>query len=167
MVFKFTKDMRRVISEQRLAYIASVCADNTPHLSPQGTLAVYDDSHLLFADLKSPQTTLNLRFNPAVEINVVDPFARKGYRFRGRAEIFSAGGTFEKLARFYRGVWLDLGKKPSLADIRNIILVQVERASGLMSPAFERGGDELDIAAEWERYYTTLLQKRRSALIEH
>jgi uncharacterized protein len=167
MLFKFTKDMRRVIAEQRLAYIGTVCPDNTPHLSPQGTLSVYDDSRLMFADLKSPQTTMNLRFNPAVAINIVDPFVRKGYRFKGRAEVFSSGATFERLVRFYSGVWLDLGKKPSLGDIRNIVLVQVERASSLVSPAFERGGEELEIAAEWEKYYRTLLHKRRNELTEH
>ena len=36
-------DMKRVVNEQRLAYVASVCPDGTPNLSPQGTSAVWDD----------------------------------------------------------------------------------------------------------------------------
>ena len=36
-------DMKRVVNEQRLAYVASVCPDGTPNLSPKGTTAVWDD----------------------------------------------------------------------------------------------------------------------------
>src|ERR1700740_126581 len=97
-----TQDMKRVVREQRLGYIATVCADGTPNLSPKGTTAVWDDDHLVFADVCSPGTTANLRRNPAVEINVVDATVRKGYRFKGTAEVFGDGPTFEKLLQFYR-----------------------------------------------------------------
>jgi hypothetical protein len=40
-----------------------------------------------FADITSPRTILNLKRNPAVEINVVDIFQRRGYRFKDRASI--------------------------------------------------------------------------------
>src|SRR5712664_4067414 len=42
-------DMKRVVREQRLGYIATVCPDGTPNLSPKGTTAVWDDDHLVFA----------------------------------------------------------------------------------------------------------------------
>jgi predicted pyridoxine 5'-phosphate oxidase superfamily flavin-nucleotide-binding protein len=67
-----TDDMKRVVTEQRLGFIATVCPDGTPNLSPKGTTAVWDDDHLIFADIRSPGTVANLRHNPAVEINVVD-----------------------------------------------------------------------------------------------
>lgn len=38
-----TADMKRVIEHQRLAYVATVCPDGTPNVSPKGTLAVWDD----------------------------------------------------------------------------------------------------------------------------
>jgi uncharacterized protein len=74
--------MKRVVREQRLALVATVCPDDTPNLSPKGTIAVWGDEHLVFADIRSPRTVANLRANPAVEVNVVDPIARTGYRFR-------------------------------------------------------------------------------------
>ena len=64
-----TEDMQRVIREQRLGYIATVCPDGTPNLSPKGTTSVWDDDHVVFADLRSSQTIANLRLNPAIEIN--------------------------------------------------------------------------------------------------
>src|SRR5438876_2990165 len=97
-----TPDMRRVVREQRLGYIATVCADNTPNLSPKGTTTVWDDDHLVFADIHSPGTVANLRHNPAIEINVVDPEVRKGYRFKGTATVLSSGEIFETFVAFYR-----------------------------------------------------------------
>src|SRR5690348_18502978 len=82
-----TADMKRVVEEQKLGFVASVCPDGTPNLSPKGTTTVWDDDHLVFADICSPTTVANLRQNSAIEINVVDPIARKGYRFKGRAKI--------------------------------------------------------------------------------
>jgi predicted pyridoxine 5'-phosphate oxidase superfamily flavin-nucleotide-binding protein len=84
-----TEDMQRVVREQRLGFVATVGPDGTPSLSPKGTTRVWDDEHLVFADIMSPGTVANLRANPAVEINVVDPIARKGDRFMGEAAVVS------------------------------------------------------------------------------
>jgi hypothetical protein len=35
-----TDDMKRIVREQRLGYIATVCPDGTPNLLPKGTTAV-------------------------------------------------------------------------------------------------------------------------------
>src|SRR5262249_49081754 len=82
-----TSDMKPVINEERLAFVASVCPDGTPNLSPKGTIAAFDDEHLVFVDIRSPGTIRNLEQNPSTEINVVDQFCRNGYRFKGSAQI--------------------------------------------------------------------------------
>jgi DNA-binding winged helix-turn-helix (wHTH) protein len=56
----------------------------------EGTTAVWDDDHLVFANVRSPGTLANLRLNPSVEVNVVDTVLRKGYRFKGA---FAIGST--------------------------------------------------------------------------
>ena len=45
---KLHEDMQRVVSRQRLGFIATVCPDGTANLSPKGTTAVWDDEHLVF-----------------------------------------------------------------------------------------------------------------------
>jgi uncharacterized protein len=82
-----TDDMKRLVLEQKLGFAATVCADGTPNLSPKGTATVWDDEHLVFADICSPGTVRNLGLNPSIEINVVDQFTRKGYRFKGVATV--------------------------------------------------------------------------------
>jgi uncharacterized protein len=86
-----TEDMKRLVREQRLGFYATVCDDGSPNLSPKGTTYVLDDHHLWFADIRSPRTVANIRRGSLVEVNVVDPLVRKGYRFKGRAEIHEPG----------------------------------------------------------------------------
>jgi uncharacterized protein len=88
-----TTDMKRVVTEQRLAFVATVCPNGTPNLSPKGTTA--DDDHLAFADIRSPGTVANIEKNPAVELHVVDPFVRKGYRFKSKDEVIVEGKRFQ------------------------------------------------------------------------
>jgi hypothetical protein len=91
------EDMRRVVREQGLAFVATVRPNGTPAVSPKGTISVLDDDHLVFLHLHSPHTIANLRDNPHVEINVVDPIVRKGYRFSGIGTVFEAGDRYEQI----------------------------------------------------------------------
>src|SRR5438445_858811 len=100
MAAKLTADMKRVVAEQRLAFVATVCPDGTPNVSPKGTIAVWDDDHLVFADIRSPGTVANICRNPAVELNVVDPFSRKGFPFQGHGRNRAGRGTLCQDARF-------------------------------------------------------------------
>src|ERR1700726_3921647 len=100
MAGKLTADMKRVVEEQRLGFVATVCPDGSPNLSPKGTTAVWDDDHLVFANIRSPGTLANLRQNAHVEVNVVDPFLRKGYRFKGVASVLESGPLYDKAITF-------------------------------------------------------------------
>jgi uncharacterized protein len=143
-----TEDMRRIVEEQQLGFIATVCIDGTPNLSPKGTTAVWDDEHLVFADICSPATIANLRHNPAVEINVVDNLSRKGYRFKGTATILQ-GAQFEQALAFYK-------RRGSTTAKQHVVLVKVERAAPLISPAYDQGQSEPQIKAHWHRYWQGL-----------
>ena len=157
MAAKLTPDMKRVVTNQRLAFAATVCPDGTPNVSPKGTIAVWDDEHLVFADVRSPGTIANLRENPAIELNVVDPFVRKGYRFKGTAEIITKGARFEEIMSFYRGRWVDAAKRKPESRIRGFVLVQVEQALPLISPAYDDAScDEQSIRERWISYFATL-----------
>ncbi len=139
---KLTPEMQRLIAEQRLGFVASVCEDGTPNLSPKGTVSVWDDEHLLFADICSPGTVNNLRARPTVEINVVDPIIRKGYRFKGSAMVYQEGPIFERGVAFFR-------QRGSRSPITSIVLVHVERALPLLSPAYDQGMAEEEVRLHW------------------
>jgi uncharacterized protein len=144
-----TSEMKRVVSFQRLGFVATVCADGTPNLSPKGTLRVLDDDHLMFADIRSPGTIANLRINPSVEINVVDPLVRKGYRFKGRGQVVESGAQFERLLESFAVP----GPSDAPRRIRAIVVVQVEEARPLISPGYDQGTDEAAMRDRWTQYY--------------
>jgi predicted pyridoxine 5'-phosphate oxidase superfamily flavin-nucleotide-binding protein len=80
-----TQDMRDILASAMLAFVATVRRDGSPSLSPKSSTIPYDDDHLLFVDIASPQTIANLRNNPRIEINSFDFIRRRGYRFAGTA----------------------------------------------------------------------------------
>src|SRR5579864_858075 len=125
MASRMKPEAKRVVEEQRLAYVATVSPDGTPNVSPKGTTAVWDDDHLVFADICSPGTIANLAANPAIEINVVDPLVRKGYRFKGVAVILREGPAFERALDFYRG-------RGSTSAKQHVVLVSVQQAAPLI-----------------------------------
>jgi predicted pyridoxine 5'-phosphate oxidase superfamily flavin-nucleotide-binding protein len=152
----FTDDMKRIVAEQKLAFVATVCPDGTPNLSPKGTIAVWDDTHLVFADIRSPGTVANLKVNPTIEINVVDPFARKGYRFKGTAELVTDGDLFQRMLDFYRTRRVDTARTRPQPTIRAFVLVTVTAALPVISPAYDDGTDESVIRASWVAYFRKL-----------
>src|SRR3989442_3666989 len=145
-----TADMKRVVEEQRLVFVATVCPDGTPNLSPKGTTAVWDDDHLVFANIRSPGTIANLRENAAVEVNVVDPFVRKGYRFKGVAAVLESGALYDKAIAFYK----DRGSRVSA--FREVVMVHVHSAQPIDSPAYDLGLTEDEVRARWERHFQSL-----------
>ena len=120
-----TDDMKRVVRQQRLGFIATVCPDGSPNLSPKGTATVWDDDHLVFADLGSPVTIENLRHNPACEINVVDAFLRKGYRFKGTAQVVTSGDVFHRLFPRLDETEMAGESRPSLQHIIGQLLMEL------------------------------------------
>jgi uncharacterized protein len=79
-----TDDMKRVVREQRLAFVATICPDGTPNLSPKGTTRVWGNEQLVFCDLRSPQTVENLRSNPVLEVTWSIPLAAGDIGSKGR-----------------------------------------------------------------------------------
>ncbi len=148
-----SKEIREFVNKTKLGFIATVCPDGTPNLSPKGTTMAWDDEHLVFADIHSPGSVNNLRLNPSIEINIVDIFSRKGYRFKGSAVILSEGPLFDEILLYYRTA----GSKHS---INNIILVKVDRILPLMSPAYDNHLSEHEIRNRWIQYWNEMNSKK-------
>ena len=86
-----TPDMKRIIEEQRLGFVATAAADGTPNVSPKGTFVVLDDETIGFGEIRSPGTIRNLRANPRVEVNFVDPFVARAIVSQARPLSWSVG----------------------------------------------------------------------------
>jgi len=143
-----TQEMKDFVNKQRMGFVATVSPDNSPNLSPKGTTVVYTDEHLIFTGIRSEHTLSNLEKNPLVDINVVNPIKRKGYRFKGTATILSEGKEFESILNQFR----DLGIK---SEVKAIVLVKVNSAELITSPLYDLGLSEEEIESEWKQRYSS------------
>ncbi len=146
---KITTEMKELVQRMRLCFAATTDSEGIPNLSPKGSIVVLDDEHLAFCDIDSPNTVRNLRSNPHIEINVVDPVLRKGYRFKGRAELVHKGPIYDQVAE---GFWEREGKQ---YPVNTVVKIKVEMAVPVLSPAytFIPGISEEQLRRVWMQRY--------------
>ena len=149
-----TADMKRIVEEQLLGFVATTAPDGTPNLSPKGAFFVIDHNTMAFGEIRSPGTIRNLRTNSRIEINFVDPFVRKGYRFAGTASVVERGDdAFDALLVHYRGA---LGPR-----LRAIVVITVTKALPLTSPVYDDGAGEADVRRGWTTRFRNLQPDQR------
>jgi uncharacterized protein len=120
MMEKINPEMKKIIEEQKLCYVATVSAEGRPNVSPKGSIVYIDGNTLAFAVVRSPRTLQNLTENKAVSVAVLDIAQRKGYQFKGRTTRVSEG-------EIYNQVIEPLKKKlPNLPPVQDVIVVKVE-----------------------------------------
>lgn len=141
-----TNEIRVLIEQQKLGYVATVSPDNTPNLSPKGTISVWGDDHLVFADIKSPKTIVNLEKNPSIEINVVDPMTRRGFRFKGLGTILSFGEEYDKIISHYQKIGIK-------SKIGRVVLIKIANVKNVISPLYDLGYTEDEIKKRWKNHY--------------
>jgi uncharacterized protein len=144
--------MQRVVREQSLGFVATVTPDGRPNLSPKGTTTVFDDEHLMFADVASPGTVANLATNANVEVNVVDPIIRKGYRFKGTGTVHTSGAAYERGLAILR----ERGSSLTAERIRSIVVIEVTDAAAVVSPAYDTGATERSVIERWLAHHAAL-----------
>jgi len=150
---KLTDDMKKILAEHSLGYVASIAADGSPSLSPKATFLAMGDDKIMFGEMRSPTTVKNIAANPMVEVNFVDVLARKGFRCKGPA-VFHARGTeqFDRCLAEFAKV-----REPGLLEMFNgIVLIDLETASPLISPAYETGQTEENLRASFKELYAKL-----------
>lgn len=157
-----TQDMQRVVREQRLGYVATVSPDGKLHFSSKGATIVWDDDHLIFAGVPSPQTIDNLRTHQVMDLNVVDVVSRKGYRFKGTGEVLSSGPIFDQFMAMDRGKDAQDTPDDPLGPVESVVLVTVERAVPLISPDYEEDISVPPVEDEWRRYWAQQQRERKA-----
>ena len=143
-----TEKIGKFVSQQKLGFVATVSPNGTPNLSPKGTISVLDKNTLVFANIRSPQTIENLEKNPSIEINIVDPFSRRGYRFKGIAKIISDGEEYNKIILSYRQNGIQ-------TTIKSIVIVNVKQILEVTSPLYDVGYTEEELRIKWKKYYSS------------
>ena len=144
-----TYEIKIFLNSQKLGYVATVSSDGKPNISPKGTIIAWSDNLLAFANIRSPDTVMNLQNNPFVEINVIDPLSRKGYLFIGTAKIIKNTPLYVKILNHYRTNGI---KSP----INSIVIVDVSSVSEVTSPLYDLGQTEEEIKLKWKLFFNNV-----------
>ena len=144
-----TSEIKAFLDVQKLGYVATVSPSGKPNISPKGTIIAWSDNLLAFADIRSPDTMMNLPNNPFVEINVIDPLSRKGYLFTGTAEIIKNTPLYAEILTHYRSNGIQ-------SPINSIVLVAVSSISSVTSPLYDLGKTEDEIKLKWKKHFNNL-----------
>ena len=144
-----THEIKTFLHSQKLGYVATVSSDGKPNISPKGTIIPWSENILAFADIRSPDTMMNLQHNPFVEINVIDPLSRKGYLFTGTAEIIKNTPLYVEILNYYR-------KNGIQSPINSIVIVSILSISVVTSPLYDLGKTEKEIKLKWKKYFNDL-----------
>jgi len=144
-----TPEIKTFLHSQKLGYVATVSSNGKPNISPKGTIIPWSENILAFADIRSPDTMMNLQHNPFVEINVIDPLSRKGYLFTGTAEIIRDTPLYIEILNYYR-------KNGIKSPIHSIVIVSVSSVSSVISPLYDLGKTEEEIRLKWKKYFNNL-----------
>ena len=128
-------DMKAIIAQANLGFAATVNVDGSPNLSPKVTIRPYDDNHLIFANLASPGTVENLRRDPRIEVNCIDIFSRRGYRFTGSATVHSPGDALYE--DFNQTMKQEMGPDTKMRDA---VLIKLDEVKPILSPAYAKEG---------------------------
>ncbi len=146
---KISESIKKFLNVQKLGYVATISENGTPNLSPKGTIIAWDENTLAFADIRSPNTMRNLEKNPNLEINVVDPLLRKGFRFKGQGTIIKNGAMYEAILNHYR-------KSGIKSPIGAIVLVAISEILEVTSPLYDLGFSEKEMKEKWKKYFLDL-----------
>ena len=145
-----TDDIKTQIEESVLCWLATVDAEGTPNVSPKEMFHALDDSHILIANIASPNSVRNIRTNPKVCISFIDVFKQQGAKLTGHANILEKDSTeFGKI-----GTKLLKMAGPDF-PIKSIIKVTVERTAKIIAPSYYLKpdvSDEYRMAGVFENY---------------
>ena len=101
-------------------WVATASREGMPNVAIKGSLRVLDDEHLVFVDLFSLKTRKNLEENPKVAVMVADNDSRKGYIFKGTAELISKGPLYDQAVE-------DVKKRPGpLPQPKYVVKITVD-----------------------------------------
>lgn len=147
-----SETLQGFVNEWRLGHLATSGPEG-PNVSPKGTFQALDATRIAFAEIRSPGTMANLAHDDRVEVNMVDVFARKGARFRGRAA-FHAAGT--RTAVELQPRWTGLFGADLMARSSGFVIIEVTEAKPLTTPAYDVGAIERQLRQDYLDRFTAM-----------
>ncbi|MEZ5839435.1 MAG: pyridoxamine 5'-phosphate oxidase family protein [Hyphomicrobiales bacterium] len=123
--------VRAAAANSVLCWLATVDADLVPNVSPKEIFAVHGDDAIVIANIASPVSLANIAANPKVCVSFIDVFRQEGFKLKGTARVVPAGDPEFAVV----GAEL-LGLAGDAFEVRDVILVRIEKVARILAPSF-------------------------------
>ncbi|MFT4099754.1 MAG: pyridoxamine 5'-phosphate oxidase family protein [Burkholderiaceae bacterium] len=120
-----------------LCWLATVDAKGQPNVSPKEIFLVFDDEHLVIANIASPTSVRNVEQNANVCVSFVDVFVQKGFKVIGSARNFTKQDA--DYARWAAPLEAKAGPR---FPIRSVLVVRAVRVEPIVAPSYRLFPDE-------------------------
>lgn len=125
------EDIRTAAQRSVLCWLATVDSQGQPNVSPKEIFAVFDEQHLVVANLASPSTVRNLRHSCKVCISFIDVFVQKGFKVLGSARnIEQADPEFSRWAAPL------IAMAGSRFPVRSVIVIRATACDPIVAPSY-------------------------------
>lgn len=126
-----TSQIRSAAQESVLCWLASVDPDGQPNVTPKEAFALLDDDHVVVANIASPGSAKNIRYNPLVCLSFIDIFVQKGFKIKGVAvEYISSDEGYDNWLSPLRGI---VGQR---FPVNSIFVIQATSVEPIVAPSY-------------------------------
>lgn len=126
-----TPEVLNSASHSILCWLATVDENGQPNVSPKEIFAAFDTENFVIANIASPRSVQNIRFNPLVCVSFIDVFLQKGFKVLG-----SARNVFKQDKDFSHWATPLAAKAGSRFPIHSVLVVRAEAIEAILAPSY-------------------------------
>jgi predicted pyridoxine 5'-phosphate oxidase superfamily flavin-nucleotide-binding protein len=139
------ESVREAARRSVLCWLATVDAEGQPNVSPKEVWAVFDDQHVVVANIASPVSGRNIAQQPQVCLSFADVFVHKGFKLVGEArEVRAADPEF---AAWAAPLLAMVGQR---FVIHSVLVMRVTSVAPIVAPSYRFYPDDTTEASQIE-----------------
>lgn len=128
---ELTEDIKQSIEKCVLCWLATSSKENSPNVSPKEIFTHHGNNKIIIANIASPQTVKNIKYNKNVCVSFIDVFVQKGFQIKGSATIISnTNPEFQEIE--IKLLRLTKGKFP----FSSVTVVSVKQVKPIIAPRY-------------------------------
>lgn len=127
----WTDAVRETVRRSVLCWLATVDAEGQPNVSPKEVWAVFDDQHVVVANIASPVSARNIARQPQVCLSFVDVFVQKGFKLQGTAHAVCADDP--AFSRWAAPLLAMVGQR---FVIHSVLVIRVTSVAPIVAPSY-------------------------------
>ena len=140
-----TDAVRDAARRSVLCWLATVDAEGQPNVSPKEVWTVFDDHHVVVANIASPVSARNIAQQLKVCLSFVDVFVQKGFKLAGTAQEIPAHTS--AFATWASPLLPMVGQR---FVIQSVLVLRVTSVAPIVAPSYRFYPAETTLASQVE-----------------